>query len=71
MDWTRGVLRLGVVVLHLMLLVTFRNKFMTFWNWGINYLFHERPVRLIVAGLRERPQLEAETQQEAQAPVPR
>jgi NADH:ubiquinone reductase (H+-translocating) len=57
--------------LHLMLLVTFRNKFMTFWNWGINYLFHERPVRLIVAGLRERPQLEAETQPEVPAPVPR
>lgn len=41
--------------LHLMLLVGFRSKFVALVNWAWDYLFYDRPIRLIVAAETRRP----------------
>jgi NADH dehydrogenase len=35
--------------LHLLYIVTFRSKVMVLLNWGWNYLFYDRPIRLITS----------------------
>ncbi len=36
------------LLLHLMLIISFRNRLLVLINWAVNYLFYDRPVRLIV-----------------------
>ncbi|MFN4218851.1 MAG: NAD(P)/FAD-dependent oxidoreductase [Candidatus Bipolaricaulia bacterium] len=45
---------LAWLVLHLMLLIGFRNRFAVLLNWAWEYIFYDRPVRLI-ARAREHP----------------
>ncbi|HUY61614.1 MAG TPA: FAD-dependent oxidoreductase, partial [Candidatus Dormibacteraeota bacterium] len=40
------------LLLHLVLIISFRNRLLVVINWAANYLFYDRPVRLI---LRARP----------------
>ena len=38
---------------HLILLVGFRNKLVALLNWGVDYFFYDRPVRLIATAARD------------------
>lgn len=42
------------LLVHLMLLVTFRSRVLVLINWAYDYFFYDRPVRLIVRATRER-----------------
>jgi NADH dehydrogenase len=36
------------IFIHLLYLVGFRNRFLALWSWAWNYVFWDRPVRLII-----------------------
>ncbi|HEV3233235.1 MAG TPA: FAD-dependent oxidoreductase, partial [Candidatus Dormibacteraeota bacterium] len=42
------------LLVHLVLLVTFRSRVLVLINWAYDYFFYDRPVRLIVRADRER-----------------
>ena len=56
----RGVTLKGFIgwvtwlAVHLVLLITFRSRILVLINWAYDYLFYDRPVRLIVRADRER-----------------
>ncbi|MEA2647346.1 MAG: hypothetical protein QOE92_2429, partial [Chloroflexota bacterium] len=41
------------LTVHLVLLITFRSRVLVLINWAYDYLFYDRPVRLIVRAARE------------------
>ena len=55
----RGVTLKGFIgwvtwlAVHLVLLITFRSRILVLINWAYDYLFYDRPVRLIVRAARE------------------
>lgn len=45
---------LAWMVVHLLSLVGFRNKIVTFWNWVWNYFSYDRGIRLIIRPFKEK-----------------
>jgi NADH:ubiquinone reductase (H+-translocating) len=42
------------IFIHLLYLAGFRNRALALWSWAWNYVFWDRPVRLIITGSRDR-----------------
>lgn len=41
------------LIVHLVLLISFRNRVMVLLSWAYDYFFYDRPVRLVVRADRE------------------
>ncbi len=43
----------GWLVVHIYYLIGFRNRLVVLWTWAYNYVFYDRPVRIIAHEKRE------------------
>jgi NADH dehydrogenase len=48
---------LGWLVVHIYYLIGFRNRLVVLWSWAWNYLWYDRPVRIITRAKEEPSQL--------------
>ena len=47
--------------IHLLSLITFRNRLVTFWNWMVSYFSMDQPLRMIIRPEKRAKNVSSET----------